>query len=148
MTSTTKDNLVFLVEDEVGLRMVAVDGLEDAGYRVLEAGSAAEALQILESRGDVGVLFTEINMPGALDGLSLAELVHRRWPQIKLVVTSGRGLPDDGRFLNKPYSLEEMTRVIAIVSSSSDEAGADDWRRGRETNGGIEGYALRFLNCA
>ena len=103
--------------------MVAVDGLEDAGYRVVEAGSAAEALQILESRGDVGVLFTDINMPGALDGLSLAELVHQRWPQIKLVVTSGRGLPravpDDGKFLTKPYSLEEMTRVIASVSSET-----------------------------
>ena len=108
--------------------MVALQGLEEAGYNVLEAGSAAEALLILEARSDVGVLFTDINMPGAIDGLSLAELVHQRWPQIKLVVTSGRGLPravpDDGRFLSKPYSVDEMTKVISSVSPPDEPASA------------------------
>lgn len=98
------------------MRLVAAEGLEDAGYDVIEASSAGEALDVLRSRTDVGVLFTDINMPGPIDGLGLAELVHLRWPAIKLVVTSGRALvgkpPDDGRFLAKPYTADEMTASL------------------------------------
>ena len=108
--------LVLLVDDEPLIRLVAADGLEDAGYDVVEAASASEALKILQTRGDVGVLFTDVNMPGDLDGLGLAGLVHDRWPNIKLVVTSGRPLaghvPDDGRFLTKPYTAEQMTACL------------------------------------
>lgn len=98
------------------VRFVAAEGLEDAGYGVVEAASANEALDVLKSRSDVGVLFTDINMPGPLDGLALAELVHVRWPNISLVVTSGRSLerrvPEDGCFLTKPYTADEMTASI------------------------------------
>jgi CheY-like chemotaxis protein len=117
--SSPRQILVLLVDDEPGVRLVASDGLEDAGFAVIEAADAREAINILASRPDVGVLFTDVNMPGELDGLELAELVHQRWPAIKLVVTSGRALPrevpDDGRFIAKPYSLRSMTKLIGEV---------------------------------
>jgi CheY-like chemotaxis protein len=112
--------LVLLVDDEPLVLLVATESLEDAGFEVVEAADAAEALVVLRSRSDVGVLFTDVNMPGQIDGLDLAELVHRHWPSIKLVVTSGRGLarsvPDEGRFMGKPYSMREMTDLIGEVS--------------------------------
>lgn len=107
---------VLLVEDEPLVRIIAAASLEEAGYEVLEAGDAMEALALISVRGDVGVLFTDVNMPGSLDGLSLAELIHEHWPDVRLVVTSGRTLerklPDSGAFLPKPYTLAEMTRAI------------------------------------
>ena len=121
--SQSQNVLVLLVEDEVLVRLVACDGLEAAGFTVVEAPDAQEALDVLASRSDIGVLFTDVNMPGALDGLDLAELVHLRWPHIKLVVTSGkmleRTVPDDGRFIPKPYSLKNMTDVVAEISHPS-----------------------------
>ena len=108
--------LVLLVEDEALVRWVAHEALEDAGYQVIEAENADQALAVLSERRDVGLLFTDINMPGAMDGLALAELVNARWPDIQLVVTSGRGLerpvPDSGRFLRKPYSIGELTDAM------------------------------------
>ncbi len=115
MTNRQK-TLVLLVDDEPLVRLIAMEGLEEAGFEVVEAATATAALAVLRDRPDVGILFTDVNMPGDLDGLALAELVHARWPDIKLVVTSGGGLarqvPDDGRFLTKPYSVGEMTEVI------------------------------------
>lgn len=99
------------------VRWAAHEGLEDAGYAVIEAENAAQALAILEARRDVGVLFTDVNMPGAIDGLALAEQVHAKWPAIRLVVTSGRGLPrpvpDAGSFLTKPYDVGKVADAIA-----------------------------------
>ncbi len=69
------------------IRMVASQGLEDAGFEVIEADCAENALEILKTRADVGVLFTDVNMPGALDGLDVARLVHERWPAIQLVLS-------------------------------------------------------------
>ena len=116
--------LVLLVDDEALVRLIACDSLEAAGFDVIQAGDAEEALQILHARSDVGVLFTDVNMPGNLDGLALSELVHRLWPDIKLVVTSGRALvgsvPDDGEFLPKPYRLKTMTDMVARVSAPSE----------------------------
>lgn len=112
--------LVLLVDDEPIIRMVASQGLEDAGFEVVEADCAETALDILRARSDVGVLFTDINMPGALDGLELAGLVHELWPDIQLVLTSGQALPapvpDDGRFVAKPYRLEDMVDLVASVA--------------------------------
>jgi DNA-binding NtrC family response regulator len=92
--------------------------LADAGFKVIEAESADEALRILEQASDVQVLFTDIRMPGSMDGLQLATLVHKRWPNIKLLLTSGHRslnpgeVPDDGRFLPKPYSLTAIVHQI------------------------------------
>lgn len=102
--------LVLVVEDEPLVRMTAADELDEAGFRVLEAMNADEALKVLEARsGEVQVLFTDVHMPGSMDGMELAEEVHQRWPHILLLISSGRAqpdpdeIPDHGRFLPKPY---------------------------------------------
>src|SRR5882757_9995468 len=77
------------VEDEMVLRMRAVDIVEDAGFTAVEAVSADEALAILESRSDIALLFSDIQMPGTMDGLKLAHAVHNRWPGIKIILVSG-----------------------------------------------------------
>ena len=115
-----QDTLVLVVDDEPLIRVLASETLEEAGFEVVEAADADEALAVLRSRPEVGLLFTDINMPGSLDGLQLCEIVHQLWPDIKLVVTSGRGLnrpiPDDGRFLGKPYDLQAMAQLVTEVA--------------------------------
>ena len=117
--------LVLVVEDEPLVRMVAAESLEDAGFEVIEAESAADALRILSSRSDVGVLFTDVNMPGDIDGVELARLVHERWPALRIVVTSGKDhlkkseLPDDGRFVPKPYRTHEVVHLIEEMVSAA-----------------------------
>ena len=81
---------VLIVEDEMMLRMRAVDIVEDAGFRSVEAVNADEAMSILESRSDISLLFTDIQMPGSMDGLKLAHTVHNRWPDIKIILVSGQ----------------------------------------------------------
>ena len=96
------------------LRMRAVDMVEDAGYSPLEAMDAAEAVAILESRSDVALMCTDIQMPGQMDGVGLAHAVHRRWPAIKIIVVSGQlklpdlDLPPLNRFLGKPLDAGEV----------------------------------------
>jgi CheY-like chemotaxis protein len=110
--------VVLIVEDEFLLRMDAVDMIAAAGFEVAEAGNADEAIDILEARRDITVVFTDIQMPGSMDGLKLARAVRGRWPPIKIVATSGQGhlgetdLPDGGRFLRKPYSPVEIADVL------------------------------------
>lgn len=103
-------HLVLVVDDDGLLRMEAVDLLEHAGFPTMEAASGDEALAILrEHWQEVRVLFTDVQMPGQLNGIDLAAEVHRCWPEIHLLVTSGgvhlkdEDLPDDGRFVPKPY---------------------------------------------
>jgi DNA-binding NtrC family response regulator len=109
---------ILVVEDETLIRMISVEMLEEAGFKVIEAESADEALQLLEDASDVQVLFTDIRMPGSMDGLELANLVHARWPNIRLLLTSGHrtlspaDVPDDGRFVPKPYSLATVIDQI------------------------------------
>src|SRR6201985_4029864 len=81
---------VLVVEDEMILRMRAVDIVEDAGFCPVEAVNADEAISILESRLDISLLFTQIQMPGSIDGLKLAHAVHERWPSIKIILVSGQ----------------------------------------------------------
>ena len=110
---------VLVVDDEALVRMYAVDVLRDAGHVVFEAASADEALDVLDEHEEIGVLFTDINMPGPLDGLDLARMVHARRPKIHIILTSGRlrppaeAIPDDGRFLAKPYAGEAVTRLVS-----------------------------------
>lgn len=118
--TTSRPLVVLLVEDEPLVRMLGVDVLEDAGFTVVEAANAAEALKALESRTDVRVLFTDVNMPGELDGLELARLVHERWPEIRLLIASGQvfpapeELPDNGQFVPKPW---EPTAVVKRIQA-------------------------------
>src|SRR5580693_2940170 len=101
---------VLVVEDEMVLRMRAVDIVEDAGFTPVEAVNADEAIAILESRRDIDLLFTDIQMPGSMDGLKLAHAVHDRWPEIKIILVSGQVNPSDeqrpadSRFFCKPLS--------------------------------------------
>jgi len=78
--------VVLIVEDEWLLRMLAVEVVEEAGFVVLEAGDADEAVALLEARSDIALVFTDINMPGSMDGLKLAHAVRDRWPRVKILV--------------------------------------------------------------
>ncbi len=106
--------IVLIVEDEMILRMRAVDIVEDAGFVPVEAGSADEAIQVLESRNDISLLFTDIQMPGSMDGLKLAHAVHKRWPHIKIILVSGQiqvtdaDKPAHSRFFPKPLEIPQM----------------------------------------
>ncbi|SFB46134.1 Response regulator receiver domain-containing protein [Rhizobium sp. NFR07] len=116
--------VVLVVEDEPLQRMMAVDLALDAGFEVVEAWSADEAVAILESRSDIRVVFTDVDMPGSMDGLKLAAAIRDRWPPIEIIVTSGHmrltddALPVRSVFFSKPYDTEkvaaEMTRMAAI----------------------------------
>jgi two-component sensor histidine kinase len=105
---------VLVVEDEMMLRMRAVDIVEDAGFIPIEAVNADEALAILESRSDIDLLFTDIQMPGSMDGLKLAHAVHERWPSIKIILVSGKLTPTEAekpihsRFFGKPLEVKQM----------------------------------------
>jgi CheY-like chemotaxis protein len=110
--------LVLVVEDELLVRLHAVSLLKAAGFSALEAGNADEAIAWLEARGDIRVVFTDINMPGAMDGLRLAHAIRHRWPPVELVLTSGQmrvreeEMPERGQFLNKPYSAMELVGAV------------------------------------
>ena len=87
---------VLVVEDGVFSRFHAVDLVEAAGYRAIEASNADEAIVILESRKDIRIVFTDIDMPGSMDGLKLARAIRDRWPPIELILTSGHfDVPED-----------------------------------------------------
>ena len=115
--------VVLIVEDEFLLRMDAAEIIAAAGFEVLEAGNADEAIEILEARRDITVVFTDIQMPGSMDGLKLARAVRGRWPPIKIVATSGRldvaeqDLPEGGRFLPKPYSPVQVKGVLRELTA-------------------------------
>jgi CheY-like chemotaxis protein len=106
--------VVLVVEDEMLLRMRAVDMVEDAGYTSVEAVDADAAFAILESRSDIALLFTDIQMPGSMDGLGLARSVHDRWPPIKIILVSGQlklaniDIPAGSRFFGKPLEARVM----------------------------------------
>jgi CheY-like chemotaxis protein len=114
----SKRPVVLVVEDEFLLRMDAVDMIQAAGFEVVEAANADEAIETLEARRDISVVFTDIQMPGSMDGLKLARAVRGRWPPIKIVATSGHvgvaeiDLPEGGRFLAKPYSAVQVMGVL------------------------------------
>src|SRR6266851_9733451 len=113
--------VVLVVEDEMLLRMRAVDMVEDAGYTSVEAVDADEAVAILESRSDIALMFTDIQMPGSMDGLKLAHTVHKRWPPIKIILVSGQlkpanaDIPANSRFYGKPLEAKEMIAELQRV---------------------------------
>jgi CheY-like chemotaxis protein len=113
--------VVLIVEDEA--RMTAVDMIEEAGFEVLEATNADEAILLLEARRDITVVFTDIEMPGSMDGLRLARAVRGRWPPIKIIATSGRhlvregDLPSGGLSLRKPYSPAQISSALRDLTA-------------------------------
>ena len=109
---------VLVVEDEVMIRMFAADAVADAGFTAFEAADATEALQAIEDNPAIKLLFTDINMPGEMDGIALAQRVCAADPTMGLIVTSGavecndEQLPDSGTFLAKPYTAQRLLRLI------------------------------------
>ncbi|MFY9290756.1 MAG: response regulator [Methylorubrum rhodinum] len=110
--------VVLVVEDEPLQRLMAVDLVEDAGFDVVDVAGAAEAVRVLESRPDIRVVFTDIDMPGGLSGMQFAATVRDRWPPIELIIVSGKRLlrsdelPARGVFFTKPYKKHEITAVM------------------------------------
>jgi CheY-like chemotaxis protein len=106
--------VILVVEDEMLLRMRVVNMVEDAGYIPVEAVDADNALAILQSRSDIALLLTDIQMPGSMNGLELARAVHDRWPPIKIILASGQlklsttDIPPESRFFGKPLSSDEI----------------------------------------
>src|SRR6266478_1575375 len=106
---------VLVVEDEPLLRINAVEMIEDAGFEALEAADAGEAIEILEGRPDTKVIFTDIQIPGSMDGLKLAHAVRGRWPPTKIIATSGRvniridDLPEGGRLIPNLRNCDSVT---------------------------------------
>jgi CheY-like chemotaxis protein len=120
--------VVLIVEDEVLIRMEAVHMVEDAGFTVVEASTADEAINILEGRCDIRAVFTDINMPGSMDGLRLSHAIRDRWPPIRLIITSGLGLngrqmPENAGFLSKPYSAEHISATLRELFAPELRAG-------------------------
>src|SRR3954454_5580184 len=122
--SATTCPVVLVVEDEFLIRTYAVDVIKAAGFEVLEATNAEEAILILESRTDIRIVFTDIQMPGSMDGLKLAHAVRDRWPPVQIVATSGHyafhegDLPAGTVFLPKPYSPIEVASTLHALTGS------------------------------
>jgi two-component system, response regulator PdtaR len=123
MTDPSKSHprpiVVVVAEDEMLLRMIAVEALTEEGFIAIEAGHATAALEVCKSRAnEIDVLFTDIRMPGSMDGLELAHRVRERWPQISVVIASGNlfvpadELPAGASFLPKPYDMRRVVHVI------------------------------------
>lgn len=109
---------VLVVEDEPLIRMDIADQLQDLGFKVLEAANAREAVLMLTANADIRVMFTDVDMPGWMDGLMLAAAVRDRWPPIKIIVTSGlrnvqlSDMPDGSRFFGKPYKASDIAKAV------------------------------------
>ena len=109
---------MLVVEDEPLSRIHALNLVEQAGYVAIEASNADEAISILEARKDIRIVFTDIDMPGSMDGLKLARAIRDRWPPIELILTSGHfylkdsDLPERGRFFPKPYRDEQIISAL------------------------------------
>jgi CheY-like chemotaxis protein len=115
--------VVLVVEDEVLIRFSTVLIVKEAGFDVIEAANADQAMGILETRDDIRIVFTDINMPGSMDGLKFAAAVRDRWPPIEIIVTTGRAIPDltvlpeRARFLMKPYLSIELQQTLKALTA-------------------------------
>jgi two-component system, response regulator PdtaR len=117
--------VILIVEDEFLLRMDSAEIIENAGFEVVQAANADEAISILSSRPDIHVVFTDIQMPGTMDGLKLARFIRDRWPPIKIIATSGlvrvgeEDLPAGSVFLPKPYRGDQVIAALQELTGTS-----------------------------
>lgn len=115
--------VVLVVEDEPILRMMAVEIVEEAGMEAIEAADADMAVEILEARADVRILFSDIRMPGSMDGLKLANIVGTRWPAVRIILTSGHcnltdiDLRPGNLFLPKPYNYRALEATLHSLAA-------------------------------
>jgi CheY-like chemotaxis protein len=116
--------VVLVVEDDVLLRWAVVAIIEAAGFDVVEAGAGIEAISVLEKRSDIQTVFTDVELPGSINGIQLAHLIRTRWPSIRLIATSGQlrlredDLPAGARFLHKPYPVANLTGALKELMES------------------------------
>ena len=109
---------ILVVDDELLINSITSDDLRSVGYEVVSAYNADEAIGILEDRGDIDTLLTDIDMQGKMDGLGLAAAVHDRWPPVHIIITSGKAepqgseMPQDSRFISKPWLVRDVLDVI------------------------------------
>jgi CheY-like chemotaxis protein len=114
--------IVLVVEDEWIARIAVAEYLQGCGFRVLEAANADDAINVLNANDEIAVLFTDIEMPGSMDGFGLAGWVRRERPEVKIILTSGvvrpieaaRDLCEEGAFMAKPYSHPDLARRIRM----------------------------------
>jgi two-component system, response regulator PdtaR len=120
---TSRGPVVLAVEDEPLILMLAVDMIRDAGFEPLWASNADKAIRILESRDDIRIVFTDINMPGSMDGIKLAQAVRGRWPPIMIIATSGfsegqlKLLPEGSQFIPKPYGAGQISDALHSLAA-------------------------------
>jgi len=123
-TSMPARAVVLIVEDEPLVRMMVIELFEDEGFEVLEAADGDQALAIFRERRDVGLLFTDVEMPGSLDGYALARWAEVNRPAVKTVIVSGRAmpragdLPEGAAFVGKPYDHDDVMRRIQTMMAS------------------------------
>jgi CheY-like chemotaxis protein len=110
--------VILIVEDEFLINSMTSDDLRSAGYEVVSAFNADEAIEILEHRTDIQLVFTDIDMPGSMDGLRLAAAVHDRWPPVHIIITSGKTkpsrsqMPQHSRFIPKPWRIPDVVEAV------------------------------------
>jgi CheY-like chemotaxis protein len=111
-----------VVEDEVLINTFTSSELRAAGYEVLTAFDADEAIRILEQRNDIDLVFTDINMPGSMDGLKLAAAVRLRWPPIRILFATGKAAPPSEQmpvgsaFILKPYKIPDVLQAMQAIT--------------------------------
>jgi two-component system, response regulator PdtaR len=119
--------VVLVVEDELLVRILQVDILREAGFRVAEAQDADEAFEMLRRRVDVRVVLTDVDMPGSLNGFEFARLVKQGWPELQVLVISGKTAPGPGdlpqgvAFVAKPIRPATLVRLIGELTSAADQ---------------------------
>jgi len=115
--------VILVVEDEFLINVTISDDLRSAGYEVVSAYNADEAIEIFEHRSDIDTLFTDVDMPGSMNGLRLAAAVHDRWPPVHIIITSGKAtparsqMPQDSRFIPKPSRVPDIIDVVRSFES-------------------------------
>jgi CheY-like chemotaxis protein len=120
--SADRKQVVLVVEDEALIRMHATDMIRDLGFEVIEAANADQAISLLESISEISVVFTDIQMPGSMDGLRLVAVIRDRWPPVALLVTSGQvrprasDLPENTPFLPKPYMPFDLKTHLEAIT--------------------------------
>ena len=125
--NTNRKAVILIVEDNAVIRMGAIDLVVHAGYEALEATNADDAIRLLEARADIVLVFTDVGMPGTMDGIKLAHYIRNRWPPVKLIVASGRSiveqsrLPEGSHFFPKPYNdgtiVEQIRRMLSPIET-------------------------------
>jgi two-component system, response regulator PdtaR len=122
--SATQRPVILIVEDEFLIRMATAEAIKDAGFEVIEASDADAAIVVLESRSDIRVVFTDIHMPGSMDGAKLAHAIRNPWPPVRIVATSGRvaletlDLPAATVLFPKPYNPEHIAWTLHALTGA------------------------------